>query len=327
MDLLTHVLTAYLLTFGLVGFQPAYLAAGAIAGGLPDGDILLYPISRRFTILRHHGITHSFTGITIIAAGGAVVGPMIAPGNPLIYFGVMWAGGAAHVLEDAFTNFSVPPFLPFSGRRVQLDADRAVNFFTLIVSSFSFYLLLGVERNHVEFALYLATVYLLMVLFVAYFALRLGLRLYLGRTLRRFGPFQVPVATSNPFVWLLLAETKAEGRMTTVYGRYSFFRGLTEGPREVSAPLEAGPTDVGPIADGTEALRRSYPIARKALALLDDSYHFADTEPRPGGWAVTWYSLEFAAFGRAAAVQVVFDAAGRSTVKRAWYAPRRVGSA
>lgn len=325
MDLLTHVLTAYLLTYGLVGFQPSYLAAGALAGGLPDADILFFPIWRRFPILRHHGITHSFTGITIVAAAGALVAPRLAPGNPLIYFAVMWAAGALHVLEDAFTNFSVPPFLPFSKERVQLDADRAVNFVTMAVSIFSFYLLLGVERDRVPFGIYLWTVYGLMAFFLAYFALRIGLRLYLGRNLRRLGPFEVPVATSNPLVWLLLTESKTGGQLRTVYGRYVMGRGLVEGPYELTAPLDPEPGRVGPVGDRTEAVRRSYPIARRALTALDDTYHFAEAVPDGRGWAVTWYSLEFAAFGRALAVRVAFDAAGAPTVKRAWFRPSRAG--
>ena len=63
------------------------------------------------------------------------------------------------MLEDGFTHFSVPPFLPFSDRRLELDADRAINFITLAVSVASFYLLLGVERNHVPFWIYYWTVY------------------------------------------------------------------------------------------------------------------------------------------------------------------------
>jgi membrane-bound metal-dependent hydrolase YbcI (DUF457 family) len=327
-DLFTHVLTAYLLTYGIVGFQPQYLAAGAIAGGLPDGDILLFPLSRRFPILRHHGITHSFTGVTILAVVGTVVAMRIAPGNALLYFAVMFIGGSAHVLEDAFTNFSVPPFLPFSPRRWQFDGDRAINFGTLIVSTVSFYLLLGVERNHVAFSIYLATMWVLIVFFVAYFALRIGLRVHYGRRLSEFGPFTVIVATSSPFTWLLLAETKNDGRMHTVYGRLHALSGRVDGPYEISAPLEGVPGVGGPIPDRATAIERSYPVARTALPLLDDSYHFAEAEERPGGWAVVWYSLEFAAFGRAAAVRVTFDAVGRPTTHRAWYAPRgpvRVG--
>ena len=95
MDLFTHVLIAYLLTFGLTGPNPSYLAAGALAGGLPDADALFFPLARRFPILRHHGITHSLFGVTIVALVGAVVAPFLAPGSTIVYFLVMEAGGGA----------------------------------------------------------------------------------------------------------------------------------------------------------------------------------------------------------------------------------------
>ena len=194
MDLFTHVLVAYLLTFGIVGFQPSYLAAGALAGGLPDGDIFLLPLWRRFPILRHHGITHSILGVTVVAVvGGALIAPHLAPGNPWIYLIVMEAGGLAHILMDGFTNFAVPPLMPFSARKLEIDADRAVNFLTMVVSIASFYLLLGVERNHVAFWIYLDTVYALMAFFVAYFAIRLAGRALVRRPLREMGPGSVPV--------------------------------------------------------------------------------------------------------------------------------------
>ena len=91
----------------------------------------------------------------------------------MIYFLVMEAGGIAHILGDGFTHFSVPPLLPFSDVPLELDADRAINFLTLAVSVASFYLLLGVERNHVPFAWYVLTVYGLMVFYGAYLGIRL----------------------------------------------------------------------------------------------------------------------------------------------------------
>ena len=324
MDLFTHVLVAYLLTFGLVGFQPNYLIAGAIAGGLPDGDIVLFPLARRFPILRHHGITHSILGVSILAAvGGLVVAPLLAPGNPLVYFAVMLAGGLAHMLEDGFTHFSVPPFLPFSERKLELDADRAVNFFTLAVSLFSFWLLLGVERNHVAFWIYLATVYGLIALFGAYFAIRLFARLYLGRKLRSIGPFTVPVPTSSPLTWLLLNEDKSGGRFRTTFARYVLGRGIVMGPVTVDVPMT--PPEAGQSGVDTEdaALARSYGPARAAHPILDETYHFGEARPTPGGgWTVTWYSLEFVLFGRAVAVRVVIPPTGPIDVKRTWYAPR-----
>ncbi len=319
MDLFTHVLVAYLLTFGIVGFQPQYLAAGALAGGLPDGDVIFWPLAKRFPILRHHGITHSILGVTIVAVVGAVIAPHLDPGNPWIYFVVMEAAGLGHMLMDGFTHFSVPPFLPFSERKLEVDADRAVNFFTLIVSVAAFYLLLGVERNRVPFPVYLDTVYGLMAFFVAYFAIRLAGRFSIGRRLRSLGPFSVPVPTSNPFTWLVLSEERRNGRLTTRYARYELGRGITVGPFALDVPLETDPAAVGPVGSAREALERSYPLARKATSVLDQTYHFGSAEPRAeGGWTAEWYSLEFTAFGRAAGARVLFAPDGTATVRSGW---------
>ncbi len=322
MDLFTHVLVAYLITYGVVGFHPQYLAAGALAGGLPDADALFFPLARRFPILRHHGITHSILGVTVVAAvGGLLIAPFVAPGSAYVYFLVMELGGLSHMLADGFTHFSVPPFLPFSERRLELDADRAINFFTLIASVLGFYLLLGVERNHVDFALFQATVWGLMVFYGAYFALRLSARLYVGRHLRDFGDFATPVPTGNPFQWILLKETRTGGRVRTVYGRYTFGRGLTGGPFVVDVPLtKSAPRGSLPVQSADEALARSYPLAREASSIFDDTYHFGEARSSASGdWFAIWYSLEFTLLGRAAAVEVHFPPQGEPVVRRAWH--------
>jgi len=321
-DLLTHVLTAYLLTFGIVGFQPSYLAAGALAGGLPDGDIVLWPLARRWPIFRHHGITHSIFGVTVVAAvGGLWLAPLLAPGSPVLYFVVMEAAGLLHVAEDGFTHFSVPPFLPFSDRPLEIDADRAINLVTLVVSVASFYLLLGVERGHVAFPIYLATVDLLAVFFVAYFAARLSGRYLAGRRAKSLG-YRVPLPTGNPFVWLLLSETKDGGRMRTRFAQYVLGRGVTKGPYQVDVPMEPSGAP-GSVQSASDALARTYPLARQKSPLLDGTYHFGEVVARgPAAWSVTWYSLEMSLFGRAIGVRVDLAADGSATARRAFYAPQ-----
>ncbi len=324
MDLLTHVLVAYLVTFGLVGPQPQYLAAGALAGGLPDADALFFPIARRFPILRHHGITHSILGVSVIAGAGSILAPLILPGVPWVYFLVMEAGGLAHVLQDAFTNFSVPPLLPFSERRLALDADRAINFVTLVVSAVAFYLLLGVERNRVPGSVYLFTVYLLMAFFAAYFAIRLAGRISIGRQIRSRPEFDHVVPTGNPFAWVVLSERVENGRSTTTWGRYVLGKGLVEGPLMVDGPLEPVP-HVGSPRSEKEALEWSYPLARKASSIIEGTYHFGEAFEDPvKGWVAVWYSLEFTAFGRSSGVRVRFPKDGAPVeVRSTFYRPLR----
>jgi membrane-bound metal-dependent hydrolase YbcI (DUF457 family) len=321
-DLFTHVLVAYLLTYGLVGFHPQYLAAGALAGGLPDADALFFPIARRFPILRHHGITHSLFGVTVVAAVGSVVAPHLAPGTPLLYFAVLEAGGLAHVAQDGFTNFAVPPLLPFSKALLHLDADRAINFATLGVSVVSFYLLLGIERNRLAFSVYLLTIDGLALFFVAYFLIRIAGRLAIGRRLRTLGDFDHVVPTTNPLAWIVISERVANGRERTTWGRYVFGRGLVAGPYTVDAPLAPTP-HAGVPQTAREALEWSLPLARGASRLLESTYHFGEAFPTPGGgWTAVWYSLEFTMLGRSAAVRVKFpEAGGPAEVRSAFYRP------
>ena len=322
MDLLTHVLVAYLVTFGIVGPQPQYLAAGALAGGLPDADALLFPIARRFPIFRHHGITHSLFGVSVVAVVGALLAPMILPGSPWIYFLVMEIGGICHILQDGFTHFSVPPLLPFSERKLEVDADRAINFLTLGVSAVAFYLLLGVERNHVGPEVYLVTVYGLMAFFAAYFGIRLAGRIAIGRHRAALDPAAVPVPTGNPFTWLLLAEHHANGRVRTTWARYQLGRGLVDGPYTVEAPIDGVP-HAGSPKSATEALEWSYPLARRTSRVFEMTYHFGEAfETAAGAWTAVWYSLEFTMFGRSSAVRVRFPPdGGAPEVKSAFYRP------
>ncbi|HEV2449597.1 MAG TPA: metal-dependent hydrolase [Thermoplasmata archaeon] len=324
MDLFTHVLVGYLLAFAVTGFQPGYIAAGALAGGLPDGDAVLFLLARRYPIFRHHGITHSIFGVTVVALVGAYFAPMILPGNPLVYFVVMELGGLGHIAADGFTNFSVSPLLPFSNRPLEIDADRAINFVTLVVSVGAL-VLLGSERFHVSFAVYLASVYALTAFYASYFGVRLLGRYRIGQIRRSLPEFTTPIPTTNPLRWLLVYERRENGRLRSGLAEYRLGRGIRGEVRRLDVPL--APEGDGPVANAEEALARSYPAARKANSILDDTYHTGTAVPRDGGgWLVRWYSLEFAAFGRAAGVRVEIEPSGELKAHSAWLPTRGIAS-
>jgi len=321
-DLFSHVLVAYLLTYGVFGPQPQYLAAGALAGGLPDADILLFPLGRRFPLFSHHGITHSLTGVTVVAVVGAFVAPLLLPGSVLVYFAVMELGGIAHILQDGFTQFSVPPLAPFSDRRLHVDADRAISFVTLVVSVIGFYILLGVERNHVAFSVYVATLWVMAGFFVAYFAIRLAGRAAIERHRVLNGQRAEIVPTGNPFSWMLLSEKLSDGRLRTTWARYRLGRGISEGPVSVEGPVEPTPYAGAPTS-ASQALEWSYPLARRASRVLQTTYHFGEAFEETGGtWVAVWYSLEFTMFGRSPGVRVRFPTnGGPADVRTTFYRP------
>ncbi len=309
MDLITHVLIAYLVTLGVVGLKVQYVAAGALAGGLPDADAILFPLARRWPVFGHRGITHSVFGVTVIAVAGGLIAPLILPGSFLIYFGVMLLGGILHILLDGFTNYSVPPLLPFSKKRIAFDAERAVNFFMLVFSAASMYVLLGIERNSVALDVYWASVYFLGGFFALYLALRLAVRLWLGRHKGAYGHFESIVPTENPFVWFLFGETRDAAQVRKSFGRYVVGRGL-EGPWTIDISLSPATGGEGPVMNAADALERTYPLLAREPAgrmgrMAGETHMFARADPTPeGGWIARWYSIEFGMLGRWLTIEV-----------------------
>ncbi len=323
MDLFTHVLVAYLVSFIAFGPQaPLYIAAGALAGGLPDADILFFPLARRYPLLGHHGITHSLVGVTIIAAGGALFAPLLAGGLWWMFFLAMELGGISHILLDGFTNFAVPPLAPFSDRQVHLDADRAVNFATLAMTAVSFTVLLT-ERNRTPPEIWVLTAWVLAGIYALYLAVRGLGRLRVEGVRKREGYTGV-IPTGNPLRWTLIEEAVGADGTRVRFRRYALGRGFTGPVHELKVHPEPGVA--GPVGGAQEALDRSYPAAMARSRFLTRSYFFADVVPSPDAFEVFWYSLEFESLGRTAGVLARVDAAsGKVETRSVWRRPPATG--
>jgi membrane-bound metal-dependent hydrolase YbcI (DUF457 family) len=321
MDLFTHVLFAYLITFGIWGpTYPQYIAAGALAGALPDADILLFPLARRFPLLRHHGITHSVVGVSLIAVGGALLGPHLIPGlNPLYLFLAMEGGGLSHIFLDAFTNFSVPPLAPFSRWEIHFDADRAVNFATMIGTLVAFVILLE-ERGTVPLRVWETTAWVLLALYIAYLVVRGWGRVVVERVRRREG-YNGVIPSAWPWAWILVDETIAPDLYRIRWRPYHWGRGFVGPEHELSVPSQA--PGEGPVLTEEEAIRRSFEAASDRSRFLANSYRFAEARALPNGFEVFWYSLEFTTWGRAAGILARIDSEGGLVeLRTAWRAPR-----
>ena len=164
MDLFTHVIFAYLLSFIIWGpAAPQYIAAGSLAGGLPDADILLFPLTRWFPSLHHRGAVHTVLGVTIIAVAGSFLVPYLpyfTHASTLLYFVAMEIGGLSHLALDGFTNYAVRPLLPFSGRPLRLNADVAVSLVTMTLTGVCLIVLI-LEHGTVPFGLWEETAWIL----------------------------------------------------------------------------------------------------------------------------------------------------------------------
>jgi len=328
MDPFSHLLLGYLLGFGIWGPGGLpYVVAAAIAGALPDLDVALYPLSRRFPLLRHRGVSHSIFGVTVIAAVGCFVipplmawgfGPALGQGSLLEYFAALEIGGLSHVFLDSLDHWSVPIFAPFSPVEYHFDVDRIVNVGSMAFTVIA-YVVLVYERGRVPVAVWSDTTWIFLGAALFYFAVRILGRWRAGVVQRREG-FSSVIPQGNPFLFVFFGEDRTPEQIRLRTARYHLLRGFVTPPRSVEMPLQP------PVEPATKseqaAMARSYPVALSASWMLGETHHFAEVRSLPDYFEVFWYSLEVSFWGRSAGVLARVDAStGKVTTRNRWRSP------
>jgi membrane-bound metal-dependent hydrolase YbcI (DUF457 family) len=334
MDPFSHFLLGYLLGFGLWGPSSLqYVVAAAVAGGLPDADVALYPLSHRFPLLRHRGISHSIVGVTILAAVGTPLVPLVfaqafgsgfAAGAPLPYFISLEIGGLSHVLLDAMDHWSVPIFAPFSDREYSFDADRIANFGAMAFTVGAYTAMLY-ERGRAPLWFWELTAWVLLAGVAVFFVVRLLARWRIEGPRRR-GNYSSVIPQFNPFHFLLYAEEPLGAeRIRMRFAHHDLFRGTTEQVRIV----DAWTIDVAgrPVETAEEAIAVSYAPCLKKSWFLGETNRFAKVRTTETGFEVFWYSLEMNFWGRSAGILAQVDSrSGAITARSVWRNADRIGT-
>jgi inner membrane protein len=129
MDSVTHVALGAALGEAILGKKLGTRAMfwGAIAGSLPDIDVLFGPFEDDIGFLTHHrGITHSILFVLVLSP---ILGWLLARWlrrrspeiTPLGCTGLFFAGLMSHILLDACTTYGTQLFLPLSDYQVALN--------------------------------------------------------------------------------------------------------------------------------------------------------------------------------------------------------------
>jgi len=333
MDPFSHFLLGYLLGFGIWGPNGLqYVVAAAVAGGLPDADVALFPLARRFPLLRHRGISHSILGVTILAGVGTIVvpwalglafGTAFATGAPWAYFLSLEVGGLSHVLLDAMDHWSVPIFAPFLDREYGFDADRIANFGAMSFTVVAYATMLH-ERGRAPLWMWELTAWILLAAVVAFFAIRLGTRWWVEGPRKR-GHYTSVIPQVNPFAFLLYTEESiAPGLLEMRFARYDLLRGRLHSGGSVQGHVDDSVERH--VQSATDAIGASYAAALKKSWFLNETNRFAKARRTENGFEVFWYSLELTFWGRAAGVLAsVEPLSGNITVRTAWRNPNRFG--
>jgi membrane-bound metal-dependent hydrolase YbcI (DUF457 family) len=328
MDPFSHLLLGYLLGFGVWGAGGLqYVVAAAIAGALPDLDVALYPLSRRFPLLRHRGVSHSILGVTVIAVVGCFVippamawglGPAFGRGSALAYFAALEIGGLSHVFLDSLDHWSVPIFAPFSPVEYHFDVDRIVNVGSMAFTVIAYGTLIY-ERGRVPVDLWTDTTWFFLAAAVLYFAVRILARWRSGIVQRREG-YSAVIPQGNPFNFVLFREDRTPEHVRLRTARYDLLRGVVTPSRSLEFPTH-GPVD-RPVGGEQAALALSYPVALASSWMLGETHHFAEVRAFADHFDVFWYSLEVNFWGRAAGVLAQVDVAtARVTARNRWRSP------
>ena len=330
MDPFSHLLLGYLLGFGLWGPSGLqYVVAAAVAGALPDGDVALTLLSKRFPLLRHRGISHSLVGVTVIAAAGAFLlpaalghffGSSFARGSTAFYFVAMEVGGLSHVLLDSMDHWSVPILAPFSDHEYRFDADRIVNVGSMSFTVLSYAILLD-ERGRAPVWLWSVTSWELLALALGYISARLLARWRAGLAARDTG-FGRVIPQASPLEFVLVSDEMRGPERLIRKGRWDLLRGrLSEEESLVLRPVPPSPATRG---TEEEALGRTHDPALKSSWILGETLHFGRTRTVPHGVEVFWYSLEMTFWGRAAGVLARWNTeTGEVSVRNVWRDPAR----
>ena len=291
MDLFTHVLFAYLVSFVIWGpSAPQYIAAGALAGGLPDADIILIPISHYFKILRHRGIVHSIIGITVIAAIGSLLVhllPYFGTASVFLYFIAMEIGGLLHILLDGATQYSITPFAPFSTRKIAFNIDTAVNIIALMMSITATIILIA-EHGSVSPAIWIETVGAIWAVYAGYFLLRIVNWRKANKTKKERGYLKA-IPTINPFIWELVNCADSKKGYTIEYQQLSLFKKLTTKKRVLH--IIRNRPSFGPVNSAKEALNRTYSAVLKKDRFLASRFHFGEAFAKREVYKVFWYGI------------------------------------
>jgi membrane-bound metal-dependent hydrolase YbcI (DUF457 family) len=295
MDLITHVLIAYLTSFAIFGHSATnYIAAAALAGGLPDGDVVFFPLYRYFPILRHHGITHSFVGVTVIALVGAFLATFIVPGTYILFFLAMELGGLIHIGLDGFTNFAVPPLSPFSNKKLHMDADVAVNVFTMSFSIGAFLLLLA-EKGTVSLSVWTTTVWIFLGIYLAYLLFRGTARLFVSR-LKKIKNYKDVIPTLNPFYWIFVDEKNTKSAYTVTYRKYKVFKGFFGKAAKLS--INSGIIKNKKTLSIKDIISKTYLTAMHSMGFIRETYKFVNFKKIGSEYEIFWFSPEFMTVNR-----------------------------
>lgn len=209
MDILTHLLSGYLISYWASGSPlNIYVLFGTLMAVVPDVDVLLAPLERRLPLASHHGITHLFIFLIVLSTIIYILLDLFLGFSDPKLLLLMCLTGSVHVLEDFTGTGAVYLHFPFNKNQSKLNLEVGASPVLAVYSLAAIALLLAINLNIINFIDMWTASILVAAIFLANLAVRVVLKSYFARKPENRGFSALP--TINPYRWRFARRTKSD---------------------------------------------------------------------------------------------------------------------
>jgi membrane-bound metal-dependent hydrolase YbcI (DUF457 family) len=211
MDILTHLLSGYLISYWASGSPfDIYIIFGTMMAAVPDVDVLLAPLRRRLPLplTGHHGATHLFIFVILFSTIIYILLNQFFGISDLKLLLLMCLTGSVHILEDFIGTGAVYLLYPYKKKQSKLNLEVGASPVLAVYSLSAIALLLAINLNIITFIDMWTASILVAGIFVANLAIRATLKHHFSHKAENQGFSALP--TIIPYRWKFARRTESE---------------------------------------------------------------------------------------------------------------------
>jgi membrane-bound metal-dependent hydrolase YbcI (DUF457 family) len=176
-----------------------YVFFGILLGLIPDFDFLLFPLWKRVPLAGHHGITHMFAFILLLAAFIYILLNSLFGISDLRLLFLMVMTGSLHIFGDFIGTGGVAPLYPLKKGYSNLNIDLGNNPCLMVFSFLGTVFLVAVSLSYFYPLSLISASVILGLAYVLYFALRASIKIFNERKSENSKFIALP--TVYPWKW------------------------------------------------------------------------------------------------------------------------------
>jgi len=212
MDFFSHLLIGVLTSiFSLKKFAPEFITFAGVMVILPDIDIFLHPLGRKYYYLSHRCGFHSYIIAIFIAA---VSGGIFSYITGYSFFSAWLIGFlfySLHITLDFITTSKIPLFYPISKKEYRFGAERAINPLLMFISAIIVFIFIRLNQIGAKWIIFRTLVNICMIAYMSYLIYRLSTKIWIQYRLNE-GIYFIP--DFIPFFYYIYEKQDEKDRIS-----------------------------------------------------------------------------------------------------------------